>query len=71
VADKPDSQDICFVPNGNYAAVIEKLRPGAVEPGEIVDLDGNVLGPHRGVIHYTIGQRKGLGIGGLATRSMW
>jgi tRNA-specific 2-thiouridylase len=65
VADKPDSQDICFVPNGNYAAVIEKLRPGAAEPGEIVDLAGNVLGLHRGVIHYTIGQRKGLGIGGL------
>jgi tRNA-specific 2-thiouridylase len=65
VADKPDSQDICFVPNGNYAAVIEKLRPGAADPGEIVDLDGRVLGQHRGVIHYTIGQRKGLGIGGL------
>jgi tRNA-uridine 2-sulfurtransferase len=65
VADKPDSQDICFVPNGNYAAVIEKLRPGAADPGEIVDLDGQVLGTHRGVIHYTIGQRKGLGIGGL------
>ncbi len=65
VADKPDSQDICFVPNGNYAAVIEKLRPGAAEPGEIVDLEGRVLGTHRGVIHYTIGQRKGLGIGGL------
>lgn len=56
VADKPDSQDICFVPNGNYASVIEKLRPGAADPGEIVDLDGNVLGTHRGVIHYTIGQ---------------
>ena len=65
VADKPDSQDICFVPNGNYASVIEKLRPGSAEPGEIVDLDGTVLGRHRGVIHYTIGQRKGLGIGGL------
>ena len=66
VADKPDSQDICFVPDGNYAAVIEKLRPGAADKGEIVDLQGNVLGTHRGVIHYTIGQRKGLGIGGLA-----
>ena len=66
VADKPDSQDICFVPGGNYAAVIEKLRPGAADPGEIVDLSGRVLGSHRGVIHYTIGQRKGLGIGGLA-----
>ncbi len=66
VADKPDSQDICFVPDGNYAAVIEKLRPGAADPGEIVDMGGNVLGEHRGVIHYTIGQRRGLGIGGLA-----
>jgi len=65
VADKPDSQDICFVPNGNYAAVIEKLRPGAAEPGEIVDLEGRVLGTHGGVIHYTVGQRRGLGIGGL------
>ncbi|MDG1458883.1 MAG: tRNA 2-thiouridine(34) synthase MnmA [Pseudoprimorskyibacter sp.] len=67
VAHKPDSQDICFVPDGNYAAVIEKLRPGAVEPGEIVDLSGTVLGQHDGVIHYTIGQRRGLGIGGLDT----
>jgi tRNA-specific 2-thiouridylase len=66
VADKPDSQDICFVPNGDYAAVIEKLRPGAGQPGEIVDIDGNVLGTHGGVIHYTIGQRRGLGLGGLA-----
>ncbi len=65
VADKPDSQDICFVPNGDYAAVIEKLRPGAAEPGEIVHADGRVLGDHSGVIHYTIGQRRGLGIGGL------
>jgi tRNA-uridine 2-sulfurtransferase len=66
VADKPDSQDICFVPNGNYAAVIEKLRPGAGEPGDIVDPQGRALGQHPGVIHYTIGQRRGLGIGGLA-----
>lgn len=66
VADKPDSQDICFVPDGNYAGVIEKLRPGAAEPGEIVHADGRVLGTHDGVIHYTIGQRRGLGIGGLA-----
>ncbi|MFN9945114.1 MAG: tRNA methyl transferase PRC-barrel domain-containing protein, partial [bacterium] len=66
VADKPDSQDICFVPNGNYAAVIEKLRPGAARPGEIVDTAGRVLGTHQGLIHYTIGQRRGLGIGGLA-----
>ncbi|MDQ2088475.1 tRNA 2-thiouridine(34) synthase MnmA [Marimonas arenosa] len=66
VAMKPDSQDICFVPDGNYASVIEKLRPGAAEPGDIVDMDGNVLGSHGGVIHYTIGQRRGLGIGGLS-----
>jgi len=66
VADKPDSQDICFVPDGNYASVIEKLRPGAAEPGDIVDTDGTVLGQHTGVIHYTVGQRRGLGIGGLA-----
>ncbi len=65
VADKPDSQDICFVPDGNYAAVIEKLRPGAADPGEIVDMAGTVIGAHRGVIHYTVGQRRGLGIGGL------
>ena len=65
VADKPDSQDICFVPNGNYASVIEKLRPEAASPGDIVDMQGNILAQHRGVIHYTIGQRKGLGIGGL------
>ncbi len=66
VADKPDSQDICFVPDGNYAAVIEKLRPGAAEPGKIVDVDGSILADHQGVIHYTIGQRRGLGIGGLS-----
>lgn len=66
VADKPDSQDICFVPNGDYAAVIQKLRPGAADPGHIVDMEGRVLAPHDGVIHYTIGQRRGLGIGGLA-----
>ncbi|GLQ34283.1 tRNA-specific 2-thiouridylase MnmA [Amylibacter marinus] len=64
VADKPDSQDICFVPNGSYAAVIEKLRPEAAAPGEIVDLTGKVLGVHKGIINYTIGQRRGLGIGG-------
>ncbi|WP_420002727.1 tRNA 2-thiouridine(34) synthase MnmA [Arenibacterium sp. LLYu02] len=66
VADKPDSQDICFVPNGDYASVIEKLRPGAAEPGQIVHVDGRILGEHNGVIHYTIGQRRGLGIGGLS-----
>ncbi|MCP5088476.1 MAG: tRNA 2-thiouridine(34) synthase MnmA [Rhodobacteraceae bacterium] len=64
VADKPDSQDICFVPGGSYSAVIEKLRPDAANPGDIVHLDGRVLGQHQGVIHYTVGQRRGLGIGG-------
>jgi tRNA-specific 2-thiouridylase len=64
VADKPDSQDICFVPQGKYTDVIEKLRPGAAEPGEIVHLDGRVLGTHNGVMHYTIGQRRGLGLSG-------
>lgn len=63
-AEKPDSQDICFVPTGGYAQVIEKLRPGAGEGGKIVHLDGRVLGMHQGIIHYTVGQRKGLGIGG-------
>lgn len=62
VAEKPDSQDICFVPTGNYAGVVEKLRPGAIEPGDIVHVDGRVLGEHAGIIHYTIGQRRGLGI---------
>ncbi|MGR3572694.1 tRNA 2-thiouridine(34) synthase MnmA [Brevirhabdus sp.] len=66
VADKPDSQDICFVPDGNYAKVIEKLRPGAADPGQIVDTEGTILGEHRGVIHYTVGQRRGLGIGGMS-----
>ena len=65
VADKPDSQDICFVPNGNYASVIEKLRPEAMDPGEILDHEGNFIGNHNGVINYTVGQRRGLGIGGL------
>jgi tRNA-specific 2-thiouridylase len=64
VADKPDSQDICFVPDGDYAALIRKLRPEGVEPGEIVDLEGRVLGQHDGIVHYTIGQRRGLGIAG-------
>ena len=62
VADKDDSQDICFVPQGRYIDIIERLMPGAAEPGEIVDLDGTVLGRHDGIIHFTIGQRKGLGI---------
>lgn len=62
VADKPDSQDICFVPEGKYASVVERLRPGAAEPGEIVHVDGTVMGGHQGVIHYTVGQRRGLGV---------
>jgi tRNA-specific 2-thiouridylase len=62
VAAKPDSQDICFVPGGDYAAVIGKLRPESVEPGEIVHADGRVLGTHEGIVNFTIGQRKGLGI---------
>ena len=66
VADKPDSQDICFVPTGKYAEVVERLRPGASAPGEIALEDGTVLGRHPGVIHYTVGQRRGLDVGGLA-----
>jgi tRNA-uridine 2-sulfurtransferase len=62
VADKQDSQDICFVPSGRYADVIERLRPGAAGPGEIVDLNGRVIGQHDGIIHFTVGQRRGLGI---------
>ena len=62
VAAKADSQDICFVPSGRYTQVIERLRPGAGEPGDIVDLDGRVLGRHQGIINYTIGQRRGLGL---------
>ena len=62
VASKPDSQDICFVPEGSYARVVEKLRPGSGRAGEIVHIDGRVMGRHEGVIHYTIGQRRGLGI---------
>jgi tRNA-uridine 2-sulfurtransferase len=62
VADKHDSQDICFVPSGHYADIIQRLKPGAAEPGEIVDLDGKVLGHHDGIIHFTVGQRRGLGI---------
>ena len=64
VAAKPDSQDICFVPDGNYAELVAKLRPGAAEPGDIVDAAGRVLGRHDGIIRYTVGQRRGLGIGG-------
>jgi tRNA-specific 2-thiouridylase len=62
VADKPDSQDICFVPEGKYAAVVERLRPGSADPGEIVHIDGTIVGTHPGVIHYTVGQRRGLGV---------
>ena len=64
VSDKPDSQDICFVPNGRYGDVVRRLRPGAITPGVIRHLDGRILGKHLGVIDYTIGQRRGLGIGG-------
>jgi tRNA-uridine 2-sulfurtransferase len=63
VAGKPDSQDICFVPNGDYASVVARLRPGAIEPGDIVDLQGNVLGQHDGIINFTIGQRRGINLG--------
>ncbi len=62
VALKPDSQDICFAPTGDYAAVIRKLRPESDEPGEVVHVDGRVLGTHRGIVNFTVGQRKGLGI---------
>src|SRR4051812_20019971 len=64
VAAKPDSQDICFVPDGDYAGLVKRLRPETEAPGEIVDLDGRVLGSHRGVVHFTVGQRRGIDIGG-------
>ncbi|WP_324751265.1 tRNA 2-thiouridine(34) synthase MnmA [Sphingomonas sp. LY54] len=64
VADKPDSQDICFVPNGDYASVVKRVRPEAAAEGEIVDGEGRVLGRHKGLIHFTVGQRRGLEIGG-------
>lgn len=63
VADKPDSQDICFVPTGRYVNIIDRLKPGASGEGDIVHMDGRVLGRHKGIIHYTIGQRRGLGLG--------
>ena len=63
-ADKPDSQDICFVPEGRYTRVIDRLRPDAARPGEIVDQAGNVVGRHDGITHFTVGQRKGLGLSG-------
>src|SRR5947207_3394956 len=62
VADKHDSQDICFVPSGRYTEVIERLKPGAAEPGDIVDPDGRVPGRHSGIIHFTVSQRRGIGI---------
>jgi tRNA-specific 2-thiouridylase len=65
IADKPDSQDICFVPNGDYASVVEKLRPGACDPGEIVDRAGHVIGRHEGIINFTVGQRRGLKLGNM------
>jgi tRNA-specific 2-thiouridylase len=61
-AEKSDSQDICFVPTGRYTQIIERLRPGAAEPGDIVHVDGRVLGRHGGIINYTIGQRRGIGV---------
>lgn len=64
VSNKPDSMDICFVPDGNYAAVVAKLRPGALDKGDIVHVDGRVMGQHEGIIGFTVGQRKGIGIGG-------
>ena len=64
VAAKPDSQDICFVPDGNYAALVKRLRPETEAPGEIVDLEGRILGRHAGVVHFTVGQRRGIEIGG-------
>ena len=68
VASKPDSQDICFVPDGDYASVVEKIRPGAIDPGDIVHVDGTVLGTHDGIINYTVGQRRGIGIGGTGEK---
>jgi tRNA-specific 2-thiouridylase len=64
VAAKPDSQDICFVPDGDYAGLVKRLRPETEAPGEIVDLGGRVLGRHRGVVHFTVGQRRGIEVGG-------
>ena len=64
VCNKPDSQDICFVPNGDYASVVKKIEPKAEKAGNIVHMNGDVMGTHNGIIHYTIGQRRGLGIGG-------
>lgn len=68
-AAKPDSQDICFVPNGDYTSVVKKIAPQSARAGDIVHIDGRVLGRHDGIIHYTIGQRKGIGIGGGVTEN--
>ena len=62
VAQKPDSQDICFVPNGDYASVIKKFRPESFKQGKILDMQGKEVGEHEGIINYTIGQRKGIKI---------
>ena len=64
VASKPDSQDICFVPDGDYASLVKRMRPETDIPGDIVGLDGRRLGRHRGVVHFTVGQRRGVDIGG-------
>jgi tRNA-uridine 2-sulfurtransferase len=68
IADKPDSQDLCFVPSGSYARLVEKLKPGALTAGDIVDLEGRVLGRHDGIINFTVGQRRGLDLGGAAEK---
>lgn len=68
-AEKPDSQDICFVPHGDYTKVVKKIRPHAEKAGDIVHVDGRIVGKHEGIIHYTIGQRKGIGIGGGVTEN--
>ncbi len=67
VAEKPDSQDICFVPSGRYTDVVERLAPQAARPGDVIHVDGRVLGSHAGVYHYTVGQRRGLGLGAAVT----
>src|SRR5436309_614142 len=64
VAAKPDSQDICFVPDGDYAGLVKRIRPDTEAPGDIVDLGGRVLGRHRGIVHFTVGQRRGIDVGG-------
>ena len=62
ISDKPDSQDICFVPNGSYRDIVTKLRPGALDPGNLLDMSGNIVGQHSGIINFTIGQRRGLNV---------